>query len=166
MPATSIFIRAASSGTSGIGYSRISVLLGPTRTAANTFSATERTSRNSQQSIAAHCRAGPHAVKRMSQALRRCGPYVWMRRCRGDSQLAYTGASGTVSDYQTALKAWQTGRNAPGEAMPEAFRIGPALKRDPAHSAALERVRGWTRERFGLAKDAAIMVAQVTCGVP
>src|SRR5260221_4710458 len=40
MPATSIFISAASSAISGIGYSRISVLLGPTRTAANTFSAT------------------------------------------------------------------------------------------------------------------------------
>src|SRR5947207_15733051 len=40
MPPTSIFISAASVGTSGIGYSRISVLLGPVRTAASTFSAT------------------------------------------------------------------------------------------------------------------------------
>jgi hypothetical protein len=40
MPPTSIFIKAASAGTSGIGYSRISVLLGPIRTAASTFSAT------------------------------------------------------------------------------------------------------------------------------
>src|SRR5450755_2304493 len=40
MPATSIFINAASAGISGIGYSRISVLLGPTRTAARTFSVT------------------------------------------------------------------------------------------------------------------------------
>src|SRR5688572_3409578 len=39
MPATSIFISAASSGTSGIGNSRISILLGPTRTAARTCSA-------------------------------------------------------------------------------------------------------------------------------
>src|SRR6266436_6468402 len=42
MPATSIFIKAASSGTSGIGYSRISVLLGPTLTAASTLSTTEK----------------------------------------------------------------------------------------------------------------------------
>src|SRR5262245_42248272 len=42
MPATSIFMRAASSGTSGIGYSRISILLGPTRTAAKTLSAMSR----------------------------------------------------------------------------------------------------------------------------
>jgi len=76
------------------------------------------------------------------------------------------GAESTVSDYQTALKAWQSGRNAPGEPMPEAFRIGPALKRDPAHAAALERVRAWTRERFALPEDAAIMVAQVACSSP
>jgi hypothetical protein len=40
MPPTSIFISAASSGMSGIGNSRSSVLLGPVRTAANTFSDT------------------------------------------------------------------------------------------------------------------------------
>src|SRR5262245_7333166 len=40
IPPTSIFSNAASSGISGIGYSRISVLLGPTLTAATTFSAT------------------------------------------------------------------------------------------------------------------------------
>ena len=39
-PPTSIFIRALSAGMSGMGYSRISVLLGPVRTAASTFSAT------------------------------------------------------------------------------------------------------------------------------
>src|SRR6516164_2099407 len=41
MPATSIFIKAASSGISGMGNSRISVLLGPVRTAASTFSTTK-----------------------------------------------------------------------------------------------------------------------------
>src|SRR5215204_4639016 len=40
MPPTSIFSSALSDGTSGIGYSRISVLLGPVLTAASTFSAT------------------------------------------------------------------------------------------------------------------------------
>src|SRR5436190_23091119 len=38
MPATSIFMSALSAGISGIGYSRISVLLGPVLTAASTFS--------------------------------------------------------------------------------------------------------------------------------
>src|SRR5947199_6630784 len=38
MPATSIFISALSAGISGIGNSRISVLLGPVLTAASTLS--------------------------------------------------------------------------------------------------------------------------------
>src|SRR2546428_12374026 len=38
IPATSIFNSALSSGISGIGYSRNSVLLGPVLTAASTFS--------------------------------------------------------------------------------------------------------------------------------
>src|SRR5690349_21619471 len=44
MPATSIFMRALSAGISGMGYSRISVLPGPVRTAANTFSIMGRVS--------------------------------------------------------------------------------------------------------------------------
>jgi hypothetical protein len=92
-----------------------------------------------------------------------------MNRCNRQFALGVLlelGAARTVSDYQTALKAWQSGRNAPGEGMPEAFRIGPALKRDPAHVAAIERVRTWSRERFALPEDAAIMVAQVACNMP
>src|SRR3954466_10722483 len=38
MPATSIFMRALSTGMSGLGYSRLSVLPGAVRTAASTFS--------------------------------------------------------------------------------------------------------------------------------
>jgi hypothetical protein len=71
---------------------------------------------------------------------------------------------GPLSEYQRALQAWQSGRN--GATMPEAFRIGPALKADPAHTAALERVRTWTRARFGLPEDAAILVVQIACSVP
>lgn len=71
-----------------------------------------------------------------------------------------------MSDYYSALKAWQGGRNAPGEAMPEGFRIRPALKRSPAHVAALERVRDWTRARFKLPEDAAVMAAEVACNQP
>jgi len=71
-----------------------------------------------------------------------------------------------VSDYQRALKAWQAGRNAPGEPMPEALRIRPALNRDPAHAAAIERVRAWTRQRFHLSEESAVLVAQVSCSLP
>ena len=70
-----------------------------------------------------------------------------------------------MSEYQRALLAWQSGGSEPGP-MPEAFRIGPVLKKDPEHTAALERVRAWTRERFGLPVDASVMVAQVSCNVP
>jgi hypothetical protein len=71
-----------------------------------------------------------------------------------------------VSDYDSAMKAWQSGRNAPGEGMPEAFRIRPMLKRPPEQVAALERVREWTRARFRLPEDGAVMVAEVACGLP
>lgn len=71
-----------------------------------------------------------------------------------------------MSDYYTALKAWQSGRNEPGTAMPEGFRIKPALKRPPEHVAALARVREWTRERFRLPEDGAVMAVEVACSQP
>ena len=39
-------------------------------------------------------------------------------------------------------------------------------RKPPGYAAAADRVRAWTRERFGLPEDAAIMVAEVTCAVP
>jgi hypothetical protein len=36
----------------------------------------------------------------------------------------------------------------------------------PEHGVAAERVRAWTRARFNLPEDAAIMVAEVACAVP
>jgi hypothetical protein len=39
-------------------------------------------------------------------------------------------------------------------------------KKGPAHAAALERVRTWTRKRFKLADEVPIMVAEVACGLP
>jgi nitrate reductase delta subunit len=39
-------------------------------------------------------------------------------------------------------------------------------KKSAEHLEALERVREWTRERFKLAEDAAIMVAEVACTTP
>jgi nitrate reductase delta subunit len=40
------------------------------------------------------------------------------------------------------------------------------VKRSPDHSHALERVREWTRERFALPEDAAILVTELACGKP
>jgi nitrate reductase delta subunit len=40
------------------------------------------------------------------------------------------------------------------------------IKKSPEHTAALERVREWTRARFQLADDAAILVAEMDCMLP
>ncbi|MPZ40457.1 MAG: hypothetical protein GEU95_20875, partial [Rhizobiales bacterium] len=42
----------------------------------------------------------------------------------------------------------------------------PALKRSPEHVAALEQVRNWTRARFKLPEDAAVMAVEVSCRLP
>ena len=39
-------------------------------------------------------------------------------------------------------------------------------RKRPEHLAAIDRVRDWTRERFKLPDDAAIMVTEVTCALP
>ena len=36
----------------------------------------------------------------------------------------------------------------------------------PEHVAALDRVKVWTRERFKLADDAAILVSEIACALP
>jgi nitrate reductase delta subunit len=36
----------------------------------------------------------------------------------------------------------------------------------PEHMEALDRVKEWTRGRFGLAEDATILVSEVVCGLP
>ena len=41
-----------------------------------------------------------------------------------------------------------------------------SLRKNPEQLQALERIRGWTRERFGLADDAALLVTEVACGLP
>jgi hypothetical protein len=41
-----------------------------------------------------------------------------------------------------------------------------AVKDSPGHIAALDRVREWTRMRFGLGDDTTILVSQVSCRLP
>jgi hypothetical protein len=41
-----------------------------------------------------------------------------------------------------------------------------ALTKTTEHREALARVREWTRARFALGEDAAILVAEVACGLP
>ena len=40
------------------------------------------------------------------------------------------------------------------------------INKSPAQSAALDRVREWTRHRFKLPDEAAILVAEIACAVP
>ena len=40
------------------------------------------------------------------------------------------------------------------------------INKSPEHRAALDRVREWTRGRFELADEAAILVAEIACAVP
>ena len=41
-----------------------------------------------------------------------------------------------------------------------------SFKKRPEHLAALDRVREWTRARFKLPEDAAILVSEVSCALP
>jgi hypothetical protein len=49
--------------------------------------------------------------------------------------------------------------------MPAPYEMRSRDKR-PAHGAALDRVRDWTRARFALTEDETIMVSEIACGVP
>jgi nitrate reductase delta subunit len=40
------------------------------------------------------------------------------------------------------------------------------LRKGPEHDEALAQVREWTRERFKLVETAAILVAEIACGLP
>jgi nitrate reductase delta subunit len=72
-----------------------------------------------------------------------------------------------MSDYDTALQQWLAGTDTSGEraAARRTARAG-FVTRSPAQHAALERVRGWTRARFALADDVAIMVTELACTLP
>ncbi len=41
-----------------------------------------------------------------------------------------------------------------------------SLKKSPQHLAAADRVKEWTRDRFSLPEDAAILVTELTCTLP
>jgi hypothetical protein len=45
-------------------------------------------------------------------------------------------------------------------------RRNSGVRKGPAHIAALDRVRAWTRERFKLADALPVVVAEIACGLP
>lgn len=69
-----------------------------------------------------------------------------------------------VTEYDTALQRWLAGADASGERT--AARPRGLARNARIDGVALERVRGWVRERFGLADDVAIMVNELACTLP
>jgi hypothetical protein len=76
-----------------------------------------------------------------------------------------------LTEYVTALQEWLAGEDASGERAavtkpaPNSAKTGFARK-GPAHAEALERVRAWTRARFGLPVDDVILVSELACTLP
>jgi nitrate reductase delta subunit len=68
-----------------------------------------------------------------------------------------------VNETESARRGWLTGRT--GSGSPGDATLGPQRK-GPEHLLALDRVKEWTRERFGLPQDAAIFVSQIACTSP
>ena len=68
------------------------------------------------------------------------------------------------SDYDSALSRWFT--KAPADTDDDSDALLGGAKKSARHEEALERVREWVRDRFKLAPDTAIMVAEVECNLP
>jgi hypothetical protein len=66
-------------------------------------------------------------------------------------------AGQTMGEYESALES-RTGA--------AAYQREFGLKKSPAQVAAIERVRTWTRERFTLADEVPVVVAEIACGLP
>lgn len=66
-------------------------------------------------------------------------------------------AGRTMGEYESALQS-QTGN--------AAHQREFGLKKSAAQVEAIERVRAWTRERFKLADEVPVMVAEIACGLP
>ncbi len=66
------------------------------------------------------------------------------------------------NDYDNALSGWFS-RPSP---IAEADDLLAPANKSPEHLAALDRVREWTRSRFKLADDTAILVSEIACNLP
>ncbi len=66
------------------------------------------------------------------------------------------------NDYDAALTGWFSRKADPVDDDGAMFGV----KKGPEHAASLERVREWTRERFKLPADAAILVSEIVCKLP
>jgi hypothetical protein len=62
--------------------------------------------------------------------------------------------------------AWDRSSPYPFGCMILAKQMLWSRRRPPEHAAAVDRLTAWTRERFKLAEDAAILVSEVACELP
>jgi len=69
-------------------------------------------------------------------------------------------ASAPENEYDSALSGWF---NRPQKVLEDDDLLGP---KPPVEPEILDRVRQWTRERFKLAADDAIMVSEIACKLP
>src|SRR5262249_28016879 len=147
IPATSIFIKAASSGISGMGYSRISVLLGPTRTAARTLSATE---------------TPPliNAARNLGLGLDRSSSFS----CK-HAQARSRGWTAMATDAFDAAESEAGGSMPDGsaEVIEHVALLSQASRtlESPRAGEAMDACA-----RFKLAQDAPILVGEIACGLP
>jgi nitrate reductase delta subunit len=68
----------------------------------------------------------------------------------------------TADDYDSLLSGWFTKPSAEADEA-DPFSSGKAR---PEHADALDRVREWTRQRFKLPAEAAILVSELECRLP
>jgi hypothetical protein len=72
-----------------------------------------------------------------------------------------------MTEYATAPQEWLAGTDASRERAAAVRSAGIGfVKKSAAHADALERVRGWTRERFSLADEIVVMVSELACALP
>jgi nitrate reductase delta subunit len=74
--------------------------------------------------------------------------------------------SGGIADADEMTDQKTSERDSARRSRSTNARRGLGLRRTPAHIAALDRVRAWTRKRFGLADALPVVVAEVACGLP
>src|SRR6516165_3523381 len=139
MPATSIFIKAASSGTSGMGYSRISVLLGPTLTAASTLSATEKPPFDRCR---AQSRTDPERSSVIFTRLRRPRASASDEAPKREGAGAKIAMAGVVEDAAVLPQASRISAGPrPGEGMDARAVQASARCRDPGYGSCLRAAR-------------------------
>jgi hypothetical protein len=68
-----------------------------------------------------------------------------------------------MSENDSALPGWFSNLNNAGSS--DTPQLG-SLKKNPEHLLNIEKIKGWTRERFTLSEEAVILVSEIGCTIP